>query len=152
MFRYSLHSLLLGVTACAMALGVWLNRDMIPGTLYHDGNGFPHGTGMETYTYDTGQLMLKEWYRRGVIYQATWYRPDGTEIATEKYDKKTGGVGYYLRQDGTISCKYTCSYRPSDRLYVADGDATFYRVDGTVEKVVKFANGVEATPGRVEMQ
>lgn len=142
MFRYSLRSLLLALTACALALGVWLNRDLIPGTLYRDENGFSHGTGTATYNYDNGQLMLKEWYLRGLIYRATWYRPDGTEIATEEYDKTTGGVGYYLRQDGTIRSKYTYSYSASDHLYVADGDAILYRADGSVEKVVRFADGV----------
>ncbi|MCG7755012.1 hypothetical protein, partial [Flavihumibacter cheonanensis] len=72
----------------------------------------------------------------------------------EYFNEATGGVGYYLRQDGTIESKYTYSYSPSERTYVADGDATFYRPDGTVEKIVRFRNGGKVTepsgdaPGR----
>ncbi len=90
--------------------------------------------------------MLKEWYRGGPIYRATWYRPDGTEVATTEYDKKTGGVGYYLRQDGSIKSKHSYAYSKIDHAYFADGQATFFHVDGTVEKIVNYENGIEVRP------
>ena len=90
--------------------------------------------------------MLKEWYRGGLIYRAAWYHPDGIEVATTEYDKKTGGVGYYLRQDGSIKSKHTYAYSPIDHGYLADAQATFFGVDGTVEKIVKYENGVEVEP------
>ena len=136
------------LAVCVLAFGVWLwcCWELIPGTYHRDASGRPRGTGTESYTYDNGRLMLKEWYRAGLIERATWFRPDGTEITTEHYDKATGGVGYYLRQDGAIKSKYTYSYSPSENLYVADGDATYFRPDGAVEKTVRFSNGVEVKP------
>lgn len=101
----------------AIGFGLVLNWDAIPGTFYKDRNGFPHGTGTTEYKYDDGSLMLKEWYYRGLIYKATWFKPDGTELATETFDKKSGGVGYYLRQDGTIRSKHTFEYDARENLY-----------------------------------
>ena len=150
--RNRLGSLLQIIAACAIvlgALGLWINWELLPGTYYRDAKGFPHGTGTESYDYDNGQLMLKEWYHDGLLYRSTWYHPDGTVIATEECDKSTGGVGYYLRQDGTIKSKYTYTYSPSDQMYIADGEATFYRVDGTVEEVVNYSEGSPCRPSPV---
>lgn len=142
--QFRLRTILLLVAVCAVVLGVWLNWHYIPGTFYKDGSGFPHGTGTTTYDYDSGQLMLKEWYFGGLIYRSTWYRPDGTEIVTEEFSKKTGGVGYYLRQDGTIKSKFTYRYTPPPYPgYIAHGEATFYSTDGTIEKVVQYDDGSE---------
>jgi len=145
-FRFRLRSLFLLITVCAVLLGVWARWEYLPGTYYRDSDGFPHGTGTTEYNYDASQLMLKEWYRGGLIYRATWYRPDGTEVATAEYDKKAGGVGYYLRQDGSIKSKYSYTYSPTDHVYFADGPATFFRVDGIVEKIVNYENGVAVKP------
>lgn len=120
--RYSLKSLFIVATVAALLLALFLNWDALPGTYYKDSRGFPQGTGQAEYRYDDGALMLREWYYRGLIYRATWFTPDGREIATETFDKETGGVGYYLRQDGTIRSKYTYEYVPEDNVY---GSAQF---------------------------
>ncbi len=113
---------MLGLTFLAALLIAFFNWDALPGTYYKDEDGFPKGTGQAEYHYDSGELMIREWYFRGLIYRATWFTPDGQEIATETYDKKSGGVGYYLRQDGTIRSKYTYEYVPELNVY---GNATF---------------------------
>ena len=94
--------------------------EYVPGTYQVDGDGFPHGTGKAEHYYDSGALQSEEWYRAGILTAATWYRPDGTEIATSHFDKEIGGVGYYLREDGSIRCKMQCRYSPSDRMYFAE--------------------------------
>jgi antitoxin component YwqK of YwqJK toxin-antitoxin module len=142
-FRFGLRSMLVLVAICGVAFGVWINWEYIPGTFYFDANGLPQGTGTTTYDYDSGQLMLKERYFGGLIYRATWYRPDGTEIATEEFNRKTGGIGYYLRQDGSIKSKCTYTYSPSDHMYVANGDVTFYNADGSIERTVRYEDGRE---------
>ena len=144
-FRFRLRTLLVLVAICAALLCFWLNWKFIPGTYYRDTSGFPHGTGSTTYQYDSGQLMLREWYSGGLIYRSTWYRPDGTEIATEDYSKQSGGVGYYLRQDGTIKSKYTYAYSPDDNSYFADGEVTEYNADGTVAKMLQYKDGSDVS-------
>lgn len=98
-----------------------MNWDAIPGTFYKTPNGFPRGTGTTEYHYDDGALMLREWYYRGLIYKSTWFAPDGVELATESFDKQTGGVGYYLRQDGTIRSKHSYEYVADDNVYGSVG-------------------------------
>jgi hypothetical protein len=124
--RFRLKTLLLAVAFIALILCAITYWDAIPGTYYRDGNGFPHGTGQAECLYDDGSLMIREWYSRGLIYKATWFKPDGTEIATETYDKASGGIGYYLRQDGSIKSKYTYEYSPDDQLYVSAGVPVYY--------------------------
>lgn len=141
--RFRLRTFLLFVTLVALFLCVWLNWEHIPGTYYRDARGYPHGTGTQIYNYDSGEVMLREWYRGGLAYRSTWYRPDGTEVATEEYDKQSGGVGYYLRQDGSIKRKFTYIYSPTDHAYLADGEAKYYLPDGTIEKTVQFEDGVK---------
>jgi len=128
--RYRLRTLLLAVAIIAIILCSIIYWDAVPGTYHKDPNGFPHGTGQAEYQYDDGSLMIREWYFRGLIYKATWFKPDGTEIATETYDKASGGIGYYLRQDGTIKSKYTYEYSPEDRLYVNAGFPVYYDRNG----------------------
>ena len=124
------RTLLLSIAAITVVLGLVISWDAIPGTFYRDKNGFPHGTGQAEWMYDDGSLMIREWYFRGPCYRSTWFKPDGTEIATETYDKKSGGVGYYLRQDGSIKCKCVYEYSPEDNLYVAAGSPVYYDRDG----------------------
>ena len=64
-----------------------------------------------------------------------------TKIATSHFDKESGGVGYYLREDGSIKCKMQYQYSPSDRMYLAEGTAIYYAPDGSVEKSVEYRNG-----------
>ena len=94
-----------------------MNWDAIPGTFHKTPAGFPRGTGSIEYTYDNGSLMLREWYYRGLIYESTWFSPDGSVLVTETFDKLTGGASYYLRQDGTIHTKNIAKYNAVDNTY-----------------------------------
>ena len=124
--KFRLKTLLGVVTLAAIGFGLYTNWDAIPGTYYRNENGFPRGTGVAEWHYDDGTLMIREWYYRGLIYQSTWFTPDGREVATEQYDKSSGGVGYYLRQDGTIRSKYTYEYMPDINMYGNAGGAVYY--------------------------
>ena len=128
---------LFGFVTIFICLAIWAASGHMPGTLYFDVSGEAHGAGTELYRYDNGELMLRERYIAGKIVESTWYKPDGTLVATEEWEDETG-VGYYLRQDGSIRVKMT---------YVkglAHGPATYYTEDGAIEKVVEFINGKEA--------
>ena len=127
--KFRLRTLLALVAVAAIALAVFTNWDAIPGTYYKPANGFPRGTGVAEYHYDDGSIMIREWYYRGRIYQATWFTPDGLELVTETFDKDTGGVGYYLRQDGTIRRKHTYEYMPELNMYGSVG-VVFYDSTG----------------------
>ncbi|MHC4618081.1 MAG: toxin-antitoxin system YwqK family antitoxin [Planctomycetota bacterium] len=111
----------------------------MPGTLYFDEEGFPHGTGSREYFYESGVLKLKERYINGRLYRSVWFRPDGKVVATTNWKDETG-VGYYLREDGSIRVKmhYVNGF--------AHGQATYYREDGLVERYAEFRNGVEVNP------
>ena len=119
--QFRLRALISFVAIIAIGLGIATNWDAIPGTFYKTPNGFPRGTGTTEYEYGNGALMLREWYYRGLIYKSTWFKPDGTEIATETYDRKNGGVGYYLRQDGTIRSTHTYEYDSDIKMYGSVG-------------------------------
>lgn len=125
-----LKTLLGIVTLAALAIGLYTNWDAIPGTYHKNENGFPRGTGVAEYRYDNGSLMLREWYYRGLIYRSTWFTPDGREIATETFTKASGGVGYYLRQDGTIRSKYTYEYMPDINMNGNVGGQVYYDTAG----------------------
>ena len=124
--RFRSRTVILAVAVITVFLGSINYWDAIPGTLYEDNNGFLHGTGQAEYFYDDGSLMLCEWHFRGLIYRSTWFKPAGTEIATERYNKKTGGIGYYLRQDGSIKSKYVYEYSPEHNGYVSAGRPVYY--------------------------
>ena len=130
--QFRLRTLMAAAMAIALLLSFILNWDAIPGTFYRDGNGFPHGTGQTDYLYNDGSLMVREWYYRGLIYRATWFEPNGREIATETYDKRSGGIGYYLRPDGSLKSKHVYKYSPEDKSYVAVGPPVYYDLNGHV--------------------
>ncbi|QEG40190.1 hypothetical protein UC8_21960 [Roseimaritima ulvae] len=129
--RFTLKSLFILVTLSALGLAAYIYSDAIPGTYHKNENGFPRGTGVAEYHYDNGALMIRECYFRGLIYRSTWFTPDGEEFATETYDKATGGVGYYLRQDGTIRSIYTYEYMPDVNMYGNAGNPVYYDTSGT---------------------
>ena len=129
--KYRLRTLLLIVTFAGLAFAAYTYSDAIPGTYHKNESGFPHGTGVAEYHYENGALMIREWYFRGLIYRSTWFATDGREIATEEFDKATGGVGYYLRQDGTIRSKYTYEYMPELNVYGNAGNPVYYDASGT---------------------
>jgi hypothetical protein len=119
--KFRLRTLLALVAFVAIALAAFTNWDAIPGTYHKTANGFPRGTGVAEYRYDDGSLMIRVLYFRGREYQATWFTPDGLEVATETFDTDAGGVGYYLRQDGTIHSKHTLEYMPDINMYGSVG-------------------------------
>lgn len=127
-------------------LSVW---EYIPGTFCHDNDGFTHGTGKKEHYYKSGALMTEEWYRAGLVTQITWYRPDGTRIATSVFDKETGGIGIYLRQDGSIESHCRFRYSPSFGTYIADS-MIVYAPDGTVEKTIEYRDRVEEQEAAVD--
>jgi antitoxin component YwqK of YwqJK toxin-antitoxin module len=122
-------------------IGIWFWWDYLPGTLYRDRMGFQHGTGVTRYYYDTGELMSEEWIRAGVPVQSRWYRPDGSIVATSIYDRKTGGIGYYLRQDGSIRMKVHYAFDPKERMYFADGEAIRYDEQGAPIETIQYRHG-----------
>lgn len=142
--RFSDKLLPVAVVGALVGLLVLSAWEYIPGTLCCDANGFPHGTGKKEYYYDSGALMIEEWYRAGVQTKTTWYRPDGTHIATSAFDKETGGVGLFLRQNGSIRRRVRFRYSPSEKLYLAHGTATDFAPDGSVVKTVEYRDGVPA--------
>lgn len=144
-WRFSLRTLLLGMSLTAALLAGWLARDYLPGTIRRTPNGFPRGTGAERYYYPNGALKVEEYYRNGLLVSATWYRPDGSRVASSEFDVQRGGDGYYLRDDGTIKKKVHYKYHADQDgpIYVADGPATDYRPDGTVERRLVYRDGQE---------
>lgn len=140
-FQFRLRSLLLLVLFVCFALGLWRGWEYLPGTLYFDNHGFPHGTGMRQLFYDSGALMKEEWIRAGLPVRGKWYRPDGSVVAESTFDRRAGGVDYYLRQDGSVRVKMNCVFDRRDGMYMAHGPSTFFAPDGTVEKVVEYRHG-----------
>ena len=128
---------------CVLWLGLLLGWDYLPGTFRLDKDGFPHGTGAARYFYSTGELQIEEQYRNGLITKATWYRRDKSVIDSCTYDKERGGIGYYLRDDGTIRVRMQYKYDPANRSYVADGVAEYYNPDGSVSHRAMFREGHE---------
>ncbi|QDS95117.1 hypothetical protein FF011L_39040 [Roseimaritima multifibrata] len=129
--KYRLKTLIEIVTLSALLFAAYKYWDALPGTYHKNEHGFPQGTGQAEYHYDNGALMMREWYFRGLVYRTTWFMPDGREIATETYDKRNGGVGYYLRQDGTIRSKYTYEYMPDLNVYGNAEFPLYYDKSGT---------------------
>ena len=110
----------------------------MPGTYHRDEHGFAHGTGWAYYYYDTGDLMLEEKYVAGKGRYSRWFRPDGSVVAETNWEGESG-VGYYLRQDGSIRAKMQ---------YVnglAHGTAAYFEKDGSVISEASFREGVEVS-------
>ena len=128
-------------------LGLLLGWDYLPGTLSFDGGGFPHGTGTRQYFYKSGRLKLEESYRAGLLVRGTWYRPDGSVLITAEMNKKSGGVWYYLYEDGTIRAKEDSQYDAQSGLYLAERTTVYYKPDGTVERTVRFHRGIPVNSG-----
>jgi len=81
--------------------------------------------------------MLEEHYTAGHLKLSRWFRPDGSLVGETRW-QNGNGVGYYLRQDGTIRVKM--EYR-NER---ADGPAIYYKEDGvTVDHIGEFKDGKE---------
>lgn len=106
----------------------------IPGTFWRDVGGVAHGTGRCVYRYRSGQVKLVEDYRRGKQARSEWYRPDGTVVATTDWVEGSG-VGYYLREDGSIRNRMTYVRG------IAEGPATYYDETGNTVGEAVFKDG-----------
>ena len=100
--------------------GLWALWDYLPGTIHRDASGFPHGTGWLHSAYRGGRPLADEWYFNGIPKQTTWYRPDGSTVATTDWDDETGGDFYFLDAAGTVSQVTHCVYSPSNHSFVPD--------------------------------
>ncbi len=147
-FQFSLKTLLCVVTLFAVLLSAWTSWDSLPGTFRRDGNGFPHGTGVDRHFYSTGELQIEDRYDRGLMTSSTWYRRDGSEIASCTYTKEKGGVSYYLGETGKIWCKTPYKYSQARGGYVADGEAEYYNPDGSISRKSIFRDGVEVSAAK----
>ena len=134
-------SLILTAAFALAACGPALTRDGMPppgrGSFSRDEFGIPEGTGWQAYLYPSGQVKRREAFVEGVLQRTIWYRPDGSVVATTNWNKGSG-IGYELRDDGSIKTKTE---------YVrglADGEVVSYRPDGSVEKTQLFVHGEPA--------
>ena len=140
-----LSYVLLGLIA--LWLGLLLSWEYLPGTLSFDNRGFPHGTGTRQYFYKSGKLKLEEYYRAGIPVHGTWYRPDGSMLVTTEMSKKSGGVWYYLCEDGTIRAKMDSQYDAQSGLYIAEGTTVYYKADGSIERTDQLHHGIPVNSG-----
>jgi len=130
---FRLRTLLLAVGIGLVVVWAATFWDAIPGTLHftyepHRGGlailGRVRGTGYARYPYNSGPLMIKEWYFRGTLRETTWYRPDGAVVAHSSYAPGQPSFWYALRQDGSIRRRYPLIGE------TASGPPTFFDKDG----------------------
>ena len=101
-----------------------------------------HGTGWWSYHYDAGPLMLEEKYLAGKLRLSRWFRPDGSLVAETRWGHGDG-VGYYLRQDGTIRVKM------EHHNGMAHGQAVYCKEDGvTVDHLAGYRDGQKIETGK----
>ena len=135
------------VTVGSIVVGIWFNWEYLPGTLRHDNFGIAHGSGTYIHKYDTGQKMVEESYLGGRPYRTIWYRPDGSVVAKEEYDEPSRAIDYYyLRQDGSIRAIIECKWSSRLSVHVANGEGTFFKQDGSIDKVQRYSEGEVVPP------
>src|SRR5256885_15406142 len=100
--KYRLRTLFLITTVIALLLALWQWRGYLPGTFNRDANGFPHGTGVEEFNYEPGQLHSRWWHRDGIPVRVAWYRPVGSVIADIKMGITMGGEHLCISADGSV--------------------------------------------------
>jgi antitoxin component YwqK of YwqJK toxin-antitoxin module len=125
-------------------MALWYGWDYLPGTLRVDPHGNVFGTGTRKVSYPSGKLQAEEYYIAGVPHSTIWYRPDGTTIATTRWDKNLGGTGYSVDDNGNLKMKCQSKYDPETRTFLANGEGVLYNIDGTVDRITRYINGVEA--------
>jgi antitoxin component YwqK of YwqJK toxin-antitoxin module len=113
-----------------------------PGSLYFDSSGRPQGTGLKKYYYESGALMIDEYYSVGEMTRSVWYNPNGSVVADVLVPEKTEPfVGYYLNQNGTFRKKMTYRYRSSDDSWIADGPCECFDEEGNPTSVEYYDQG-----------
>lgn len=140
--RFRIWHLLIVTAIAAFVIAAPSLYLRFPGSLYFDSSGRPQGTGLKEYTYESGKLMIEEYYSVGEMTRSVWYHPDGSVVADVTVPEKIGTfVGYYLNQNGTIRKKMTYSYSNIDRLWLADGLCECFDSDGNPAGVEYYDQG-----------
>ena len=130
--KFRIWHLLIVTAIIAFALALPQLYLRIPGSLYFDSLGHPHGTGLKKWFYESGVLMIVEHYRRGELTRCVWHHPDGTIVADVTVPDKTKTcVGYYLNQNGTVRRKMAYRYKISDKTWRPDGPCKCFDSVGT---------------------
>jgi hypothetical protein len=125
------------IVAVLVAVGMGnIYYDYIPGTLYIDDAGVLRGSGTKTYNYPNGSPRIAEKYVAGFLRSTKWYRSDGTLVVESKWHEGSGDT-YVIDDDGTILAKIGVI------AGVPEGEATFYKRDGTIARKTFFRGGVE---------
>lgn len=121
------------VTLAACSAAPWIYHS-IPGTLVFDSKTGFRGTGTHTSRYPDGSVSLAEDFRRGKLLRSVWFKPDGSVVAATDW-KDGAGVGYYLRNDGTIKIRMTYANG------IAHGPVTYFNPDGSIAGEAEFRDG-----------
>ena len=138
--RFSLRTIFAAVLLIAIVCAVVVNWDYIPGTYYRDNKGISHGTGWTFDYYKSGEVKVKQYWRGGEPHEFTWYKPDGTVFATSKFHRHGLNVSYFLRDDGSMSSMLVGTLEPTTSI-VTRGTITYFRPDGSIEKVEQYQDG-----------
>jgi len=135
---------LLAASICAI-VRYW---DYIPGTVRLDYMGHARGTGWSTNRYyKSGGPMGKAYYRAGELMETVWYKPDGSIVASSKFQHDGKNISYDLREDGSVAGKYEFKdfLRGGRHEYLADGPFTYFWPDGSVERIQEYREGQPVT-------
>ncbi len=129
----------IALVVMGFGLLAWYLSGYMPGTFFRDENGNPYGTGWTYYYYESGELMLEEKFVAGKGQYSRWFRPDGSVVAETNWVDESG-VGYYLREYGSIRARMLYVYG------LAHGTAVYFDTDGSVIREVMFHEGHEELP------
>ena len=136
------HRLVCLIAVAAMlSVLTWYKSGYMPGTLRTDPRSkLKQGTGAELQTYDSGNVKATHSYLAGHLRTSTWYRPDGSVVATTRWSHEQPGTSYFLREDGSIYATMECNNG------VANGTAVFFDKRETILVQTEYCNGVPADP------
>ena len=105
--------------------------------------GCPSGTGWQLYFYSNkSDIKIKEAYIKGEPVYSAWFKPDGSLVAEQRW-VDGNGVQHDLREDGSVKTKM-----PMVRGR-AEGIATYFAADGSVEKYIEFKGGQPFSESKV---
>ena len=104
------------------------------GSIKEDTNGLIVGTGWRYYYYNNNKLQIKEAYINGKLVFSSWFRPDGTLLASQQWVDGIG-VQYFLWDNGQIKTRMPMVN------WKANGVATYYSSDGKINRTVEYKDG-----------